>query len=153
MYIGDKLLLRFRDSLTLLPNPLESLAKTLCRDLGKKGSIPHRDLKVSNLQDYSADVISYLRQDILLLGGVVLKAQEINWVKYQIDIEDVMTLSALSLKIFRKDYLDDEAFIIHLRKTKTLFLGVHIMGVMLMSISPMVRILTIMMSTHYILLL
>lgn len=114
VYIGDKFLLRFRDSLTLLPSPLDKLGKTLCPELGFKGSIPHDDLKVSNLQDYSEDVISYLRQDILLLGGVMLKAQEINWVKYQIDIEDVMTLSSLSLKIFRKHYLDDETFIIHI---------------------------------------
>ena len=40
----------------------------------------------------------------------MLKTQEIHWNKYQIDVEDVMTASALSLKIFRKIYLDEEAF-------------------------------------------
>lgn len=44
----------------------------------------------------------------------MLKAQELNWSKYQIDIEDVMTVSSLSLKIFRKLYLDDNAFHIHI---------------------------------------
>jgi hypothetical protein len=44
----------------------------------------------------------------------MLKAQEINWSNYEIDVEDVMTVSALSLKIFRKKYLDDEAFQINI---------------------------------------
>lgn len=114
VYLGDKLLLRFRDSCTLLPSRLDTLAKTLCPELGSKGSIPHDDLKVSNLLVHSEDLINYLRQDILLLGGVMLKAQEINWSKYHIDIEDVMTLSSLSLKIFRQNYFDDETFPIHI---------------------------------------
>lgn len=114
VYKGSKLLFRFRDSLTLLPSSLESLGKTLCPELGSKGSIPHDDLNVSNLTDFSEDVISYLRQDILLLGGVMLKAQEINWNKYGIDISNVMTLSALSLKIFRKHYLNEDNFHIHI---------------------------------------
>lgn len=98
----------------MLPSSLESLGKTLCSELGCKGSIPHADLNVSNLLGHSEDLINYLRQDILILGGVMLKAQELNWSKYHIDIEDVMTLSSLSMKIFRQNYLDDESFYIHL---------------------------------------
>lgn len=41
----------------------------------------------------------------------MLKAQEIHCKKYQISIEDVMTLS---LQIFRHNSLDDETFPIHL---------------------------------------
>nr|CAD1835891.1 unnamed protein product [Ananas comosus var. bracteatus]CAD1835918.1 unnamed protein product [Ananas comosus var. bracteatus]CAD1835965.1 unnamed protein product [Ananas comosus var. bracteatus] len=81
---------------------------------GPKGSIPHEDLDVSDLRAKSEDLINYLRQDILILGGVMLKAQEINWSKYQIDIEGVMTVSALSLKIFRKKYFDDNIFHINI---------------------------------------
>ncbi|XP_057544023.1 DNA polymerase-like [Amaranthus tricolor] len=114
VYIGGKFLLRFRDSCTLLPSSLESLGKTLCPELGAKGSIPHSELEVSNLQGHSEDLINYLRQDILILGGVMLKAQKIYWDKYNIDIEEMMTLSSLSLKIFRNNYLDDESFHIHL---------------------------------------
>lgn len=114
VYIGNKVFLRFRDSLRLLPSSLASLGKTLCPELGPKGSIPHEDLSVSDLQVKSEDLITYLRQDILILGGVVLKAQEINWSKYQIDIEDVMTISSLSLRIFRKKYFDDNAFHINI---------------------------------------
>ena len=114
VYIDGKLLLCFRDSCTLLPSTLEALGKTLCPELGSKGSIPHSELEVSNLQGHSGDLINYLRQDILLLGGVMLKAQDILWGKYHIDIVKVMTLSSLSLKIFRQNYFDDEAFHIHL---------------------------------------
>ncbi|KAL3537038.1 hypothetical protein ACH5RR_000404 [Cinchona calisaya] len=114
VYIGENLFLRFRDSCTLLPISLASLGRTLCPELGPKGSIPHDDLVVSDLQVNSEDFINYLRQDILILGGVMLKAQEINWSKYQIDIEDVMTVSALSLKIFRKKYFDDNTFHINI---------------------------------------
>ncbi|KAK4412249.1 DNA polymerase [Sesamum alatum] len=114
VYINNKFLLRFRDSLTLLPGNLASLGDTLCPELGSKGSIQHENLVVSDLQVNSENLINYLRQDILLLGGVMLKAQEINWSKYQIDVEDVMTISALSLKIFRKLYFDDNAFHINI---------------------------------------
>lgn len=114
VYLGDKLLLRFRDSCTLLPSSLETLGKTLCPELGSKGSIPHADLSVSNLLLNSVDLINYLRQDILILGGVMLKAQEINWSKYRIDVEDVMTLSSLALQIFRQNYFDDETFHINI---------------------------------------
>uniref|UniRef100_A0A5K1CAA5 DNA-directed DNA polymerase n=1 Tax=Nymphaea colorata TaxID=210225 RepID=A0A5K1CAA5_9MAGN len=44
----------------------------------------------------------------------MLKSQEINWSKYRIDVEDVMTLSSLALKIFRQNYFDDETFHIHI---------------------------------------
>lgn len=40
----------------------------------------------------------------------MLKFQEINWVQYQVDIEDTMTVSALSMRIFRCHYLDDENY-------------------------------------------
>ncbi|KAL0282458.1 UNVERIFIED_CONTAM: DNA polymerase, partial [Sesamum radiatum] len=102
------------DSLTLLPGNLASLGNTLCPELGSKGSIQHENLVVSDLQVNSENLINYLRQDILILGGVMLKAQEINWSKYQIDVEDVMTITSLSLKIFRKLYFDDNAFHINI---------------------------------------
>lgn len=114
VYLDGKLLMRFRDSYILLPSSLSSLGKTLCPELGDKGSIPHNDLGVSDLEHMRSDLLDYLRQDIRLLGGVMLKTQHINWNKYQIDVEDVMTVSALSLKIFRKMYFDEEAFEINI---------------------------------------
>lgn len=94
----------------LLPNSLLDLGMTLCPELGVKGYIDHKDVVVSDLEDRREELISYLRQDILILGGVFLKSQEINWAKYKIDIVRTMTLSGLSLKIFRKKYFDDTSF-------------------------------------------
>ncbi|XP_075479404.1 DNA polymerase-like [Primulina tabacum] len=114
VYRGDKLLMRFRDSCTMLPSPLNTLAKTLCPELGSKGSLPHDILNKSNIMIYSDQLIPYLKQDILLLGGVMLKAQDLYRSQYHIDIEEVMTISSLSLKIFRMNYLDDDIFPIHI---------------------------------------
>jgi len=41
VYSGNNMLFRFRDSLNLLPSSLNSLAKSLCPELGTKGSIDH----------------------------------------------------------------------------------------------------------------
>lgn len=107
VYKGKKLIFRFRDSCTLLPSSLASLAKTLCPQLGNKGSIPHHEVQVSNLMNMSDDLLEYLRQDIRLLGGVMVKAQELYWTNYHVDIEDVLTLSALAMTIFRMKYYDE----------------------------------------------
>lgn len=114
VYLVDRLLFRFRDSLALLPSSLATLGKTLCPELGSKGSVPHDELSSSNLLLNSMDLRNYLRQDILILGGVMLKAQKIYWKKYRFDIEAVMTLSSISLKIFRKNFFDDASFHINI---------------------------------------
>lgn len=62
--VGKNFIIRFRDSYTLLPSSLDSLSKTLCPELGSKGSIPHSDLNIDNLLSHSKDIIHYLRQDI-----------------------------------------------------------------------------------------
>lgn len=111
---GRKLLMRFRDSCNLLPGNLASLAERLCPQLGPKGSIQHIEVLLSNLQERGEELLSYMRQDIRLLGGVMLKAQEIYWLNYQIDIEELMTLSSLATRIFRmKDY-DEKRFPVHI---------------------------------------
>ena len=114
VFLGKKMIFRFRDSLTLLPSTLKKLAKTFFPSLGTKGSIAHDDVSLSNLQVLREEYIRYLRQDIILLGGVMLKAQEMCLSKYNIDIENIMTLSALSLHIFRSNYLDDKKSRIYL---------------------------------------
>ncbi|XP_042453061.1 DNA polymerase-like [Zingiber officinale] len=114
VFKGKKMIFRFRDSLTLLPGSLNALAKTFFPSLGTKGSIAHDDVKVSNLQDLREEYITYLRQDVVLLGGVMLKAQEMCLSKYNIDIENIMTLSSLSLLIYRSNYLDEKKYPIYL---------------------------------------
>jgi len=43
-----------------------------------------------------------MKQDIRLLAGIMLKAQDIYWGLYRVDVVDKITLPSLSLSIFRK---------------------------------------------------
>ncbi|KAI5669111.1 hypothetical protein M9H77_18964 [Catharanthus roseus] len=87
--------------MNLLLGKLKDLARNLCPELGQKGSIPHEEITLSNLLIKKPELINYLRQDILLLGGIMKKAQEIYWTVYNVDIERKITVSLLALTIFR----------------------------------------------------
>jgi len=52
--------------------------------------------------------IEYMKKDIYLLGGIMLKAQEIYWKEYQISISKRITLSSLALTLFRLAYYAEE---------------------------------------------
>lgn len=110
----NKLLFRLRDSITLLPSSLSSLAKTLCPELGVKGVIPHEDINEVYLKGHRDQLMEYLKQDIRLLGGIMVKAQDIYWTNYQVDILDCLTLSSLAMRIYRTCYYDSENWPIHL---------------------------------------
>lgn len=114
VYSGRKMLFRFRDSLNLLPGKLDSLAKNLCPELGRKGSIDHENVTISNLASKKEEYIEYLKRDVLLLGGVMQKAQEIYWKLFKVDIETKITLPSLALTIFRLKYYDDSNWPIHI---------------------------------------
>nr|YP_010127582.1 DNA-polymerase-like [Bougainvillea spectabilis]QPP04906.1 DNA-polymerase-like [Bougainvillea spectabilis] len=114
VYSGKKMLFCFRDSLTLLPGKLESLANNLCPGLGPKGEIPHEKVKPGNLARLKKALLEYMKQDILILGGVMQKAQEIYWNLYKIDIVSKITVSSLSLSIFRMRYYDATNWPIHI---------------------------------------
>ncbi|XP_071691998.1 DNA polymerase-like [Rutidosis leptorrhynchoides] len=114
VYSGKKMLFRFRDSLNLLHGSLNDLAKSLCPDFGTKGSINYDEVTVDKLPAMKDEYIDYMKQDIYLLGGVMQKAQEIYSNLYKVDIESKITLSALSLSIFRMKYFDDSHFSIHI---------------------------------------
>lgn len=114
VYSGKKLLFRFIDSLNLLPGKLSALAKNLCPGLGPKGSIPYEEVTLSNLASMKKSLLDYMKQDILLLGGVMQKAQEIYWKLYKVDIESKITLSSLALTIFRMKYYDASNWPIHI---------------------------------------
>ena len=111
---GKKMLFRFRDSLNLLPGKLSSLAENLCPGLGVKGSIQHELVTLSNLSNMKESLLDYMKQDIHLLGGVMKKAQEIYWKLYKVDIESKITISSLSLTIFRMKYYDTSHFPIYI---------------------------------------
>lgn len=114
VYLGKKFLFCIRDSLLILPNSLYTLAKNMCPELGTKGEIAHEEINQSNLLSQKAELLEYMKQDILLLGGVMLKAQDIYWTSYKIDILSKLTMSSLSLAIFRTNYLDPAKWHIHI---------------------------------------
>jgi hypothetical protein len=63
-------LLYIRDSLKLLPS-LKSLAETMRPELSSKGSIPHKESNKLNIRDKQYELIKYLKQDIMILAGVL----------------------------------------------------------------------------------
>ncbi|KAF6139864.1 hypothetical protein GIB67_009711 [Kingdonia uniflora] len=114
VFRDNKKILIFRDSLTFLPGSLAELATNLCPHLGVKGSIQHDKLRALMLQNQRGQLLDYMRQDIRLLAGVVMVAQEIYWTEYNIDITSCLTLSSLAMKISRSRYYNDKEFPIHI---------------------------------------
>ncbi|KAL6491854.1 hypothetical protein OROGR_034004 [Orobanche gracilis] len=108
LFEGDKMQFRFRDSLHLLPGSLDTLAKSLCRELGTKGSINYESVTLENLGELKRDLLDYMRQDIMLLGGVMQKAQRLYLEHYNVDLVKKLTCSSLALTIFRTRYYDAE---------------------------------------------
>lgn len=110
----ERVVLRFRDSLTLLPASLASLADTFCPECGKKGQIDHSSVQIENLISKREEVLTYMIQDIRLLGGIMLRAQDLFFRYYQVDITTSLTLSSLAMNIFRLIYYDPKAFPIYI---------------------------------------
>ncbi|MCO5560144.1 hypothetical protein L7F22_013751 [Adiantum nelumboides] len=96
--------LDIRDSLKLLPGSLKSLAETMCPELGGKGSISHEELNEFNISERKRELIKYMEQDILILAGVLRKAQEKYWNRFHIDITNCLTVSSMAMKIYRTHY-------------------------------------------------
>jgi hypothetical protein len=123
---NKKMLFRFRDSLNLLPGKLNNLAKNLCPGLGPKGSIPYDEVTESNLISMKKRLLDYMKQDILLLGGVMLKAQEIYFLLYKVDIVSKITVSSMALSIFRMKYYDENNWPIHIpNKNEDTFISIR----------------------------
>nr|GEU76896.1 DNA polymerase-like [Tanacetum cinerariifolium] len=114
VYSGKVMLFRFRVSLNLLPGTLQNLAMSLCPNLRTKGSIDHESVNEKSLKKDKDVLIEYMKTDILLLGEVMQKAQNIYWKLYQLDIESKIILSSLAVNIFRLRYYNDEIFPIHI---------------------------------------
>lgn len=62
---------------------------------------------MDNLASRKRELVEYMKQDIYLLGGIMLQAQNIYLSLYELDITTKITLSSLALTIFRRDYYDE----------------------------------------------
>lgn len=114
VYRGNKLLYNLQDSLKILPRKLNDLAMSLCPQLGIKGDINFDEIKLSNLEEKKELILEYMKQDIILLGGVILKAQEIYWMAFKVDIVKKLSISSLALCIFRTHYYDPDNWNIYI---------------------------------------
>jgi len=108
------LVLKLRDSLNLLPSSLEKLAKALCPELGVKGSIAHDNITVDTLLPLRKELLTYMEQDIRLLGGIMKKAQDIYYNQFKVDMVKSLTYSALSMTIYRQMFYDALNWPIHI---------------------------------------
>jgi hypothetical protein len=111
---GKTLLFRLKDSLKVLPGKLSNLANDFCPELGGKGSIPHETIEECNLSPQKGELLDYMKQDILLLGGVMYKAQYIFKTYEFVDNVTKLTISALAVTIFRTNYYDEINWPIHI---------------------------------------
>lgn len=84
-----------------------TLGQSLCPKLGSKGEVDHTSVVMDNLASRKRELVEYMKQDIYLLGGIMLQAQNIYLSFYELDITTKITLSSLALTIFRKDYYDE----------------------------------------------
>jgi DNA polymerase type B, organellar and viral len=81
----------------IMTGKLDDLGKCLCPELGGKGSFDHEGVSIENLDEKREEYISYLDRDILLLGAIMQKAQEIYISTYGIDVTRVLTISSMAL--------------------------------------------------------
>nr|AYM32740.1 DNA polymerase [Silene vulgaris] len=110
--LGKRVLFRLRDSLHLLPCNLDSLAKSLCPELGGKGSIDFSKVTLETLSSMKDELLTYMKHDIRLLGSIMQNFQKLYFEQFQADIVDFRTLSSLAMSLFRsRFYKDDESSI------------------------------------------
>nr|WMB96817.1 hypothetical protein [Solanum melongena]WMB97040.1 hypothetical protein [Solanum aethiopicum] len=103
--------------MALLLGSLDSLSRSLCPELGNKGSIDHERVTLENLSSMREELIDYLKKDVLLLGGVMQRAQEIFWEVYEVDIVKKITISSLAMYLFRMKFHDPAKGRIHIPNT------------------------------------
>lgn len=111
-----KLVFQVRDSLHQLNGTLNNLARDLCPELGLKGKVDHENVTYETLQDPRMRLVllEYLAQDVLLLAGIMQKAQSIYHNLFQIDFTTKLTVSALAMDVFCSYFYDDQEFPIHI---------------------------------------
>ena len=97
----------WKDSLRIFDVKLDEL----CQTFEVKGKLNKYNDKWNNLELFN-DVkelqifIDYAKQDSLALLNALIKAQQIYWTNYNVDISSIWSTSTLSLKIFRLNFLN-----------------------------------------------
>ncbi|KAM3204574.1 hypothetical protein P3L10_027983 [Capsicum annuum] len=79
-----------------------------------KGNIPYSEVTESYLIPNKESLLEYMKQDIVLLGGVMHRSQALYYSLYSIDIVKKRTLSAIALDIFQSLYYDKNQWPIYI---------------------------------------
>lgn len=123
----DHLEIRFLDSMRIFPCSLNELTKTFKVE-GKINSYKaeYNELSLFNNKDLLNEWIRYAKQDSISLFNALLKAQKFYIDNYKIDLTSIVSISSLSFKIFRQDFLDTKILI--LNKIQDLFIRKSYIG-------------------------
>ncbi|KAK4372700.1 hypothetical protein RND71_008084 [Anisodus tanguticus] len=63
---------------------------------------------------YEGELLDYLRKDVLLLGGVIQKAQKRIWDQHKVNIEKELSLPALALHLFHQKFYEPDKWPIYI---------------------------------------
>ncbi len=108
----SKRIIEFRDSLLLLPIPLELISERICDKYTKK-VFDIEITKVSNYIDnenFKLNVLNYCLQDALVLQEGFEKFLNLIRLKFNIEPLNCLSLPGVSLRYFRLNFYDDINF-------------------------------------------
>ncbi|MBV6340338.1 DNA polymerase [Candidatus Magnetobacterium casense] len=96
-------ILRFRDSMSLLPFSLKKLTDSFDVE-HPKGEVDHTKITPKNWQEYLPEIIPYLKHDCLGLHEVLTKYQNYCYNKWHISIKEAITTASMAMRIYRRNY-------------------------------------------------
>lgn len=98
---------RFLDSMRIFPISLDNL----CRTFGVEGKLnkykpEYNELSLFDNKSLLKEWLDYSIQDSVSLFEALLRAQVLYSSKYKVDLTSIVSISSLSFKIFRQDFLE-----------------------------------------------
>lgn len=103
----NKIKIKFKDSLSLLPSSLAKLGKAFGVEI--KGEFVHsRSDSCTTPYEFEqirAELIAYNKQDCLVLYQVLAKFSELVFDMFQVNTDDVPTIASLAMLIYRSNFM------------------------------------------------
>ncbi|PHU17744.1 hypothetical protein BC332_13439 [Capsicum chinense] len=98
----------------MLNGTLDSLSRNLYPKLDPKGEVDHKKVTHQSLRSMRSELLEYLRKNVLLLRGVMKKAQKLIWDQLELNIEKNLTLPSLDLYLFHKKFYEPDKWPIYI---------------------------------------
>jgi len=96
-------ILKFRDSMALMPFSLAKLTKSYGVE-HLKGEVDHSKITSENWREHLEEVLPYLRNDCIGLHEVLTKQQLYNYQKFHIGLGNCITRASLAMRIWRRNF-------------------------------------------------